>query len=222
MATQTIPKIDMQPRDRVGSRYANRLRKAGQLPAVIYGHKQETLHVAVDAKEITDLLHENHQLLEVAISGKAEPCLIKALQWDHLGDKITHIDLTRVDLSETVEVDVTLELTGEPPALAEAGAILDRPTPTILVSCRADSIPDKIVHDISALTVEQPCTIADLALPEGVSAAIDSETVIAQIQIMAEVPDEEETVEAVADEPQVVGRADEKEGGDQPEGKDKE
>ena len=63
MATPKIPQVQVQPRERIGSRYAARLREAGRLPAVIYGHKKEPLHVSVDRRQVVDLLHTNAHLV---------------------------------------------------------------------------------------------------------------------------------------------------------------
>ncbi len=203
---QDIPTLETTARDKTGSRYSARLREAGQIPAVVYGHKQDPVHVAVDAQVITGLLHENTQLVNAQVAGKTEPCLIKDIQWDYLGDHIIHVDLARVDLSEEVEVEVELELTGDPKSLQEAGAVLDHPLSTVTVKCRADAIPERLIHDISELTTDAPITVADLTLPAGVVAVTDPETIIAQVQIMAEI-EEEEAVEAEAaeGEPEVIG-----------------
>ncbi|MEX0655417.1 MAG: 50S ribosomal protein L25 [Phycisphaeraceae bacterium] len=211
MTTHEIPKVEARLRDRVGTRYAARLRKEGALPAVIYGHKQDPQSVAVDYRQFSDLLDDNAHLVEIHLDGKTEPCLIKDVQWDHLGVKLVHVDLARVDLTEEVEVEVELELTGEPKALEQAGAILDHPLQSIEIACRADAIPEIIKHDISELAVGDAVTVADLKLPAGVRAVTDAETVIAHIQVMEELSEEEE--EAAEAEPEVIGgRTEEEEG----------
>lgn len=221
MSTQTIPQVEAHKRDRLGTRYAARLRKEGQLPAVVYGHGQDPLHVAIGKHQITEIIHENHQLVELDIAGDRESCLIKDLQWDYLGDNIIHVDLTRVDLGEEVEVEVAVELTGEPAALNEEGAILDHPVTEVTIACRADSIPESISHDIEELTLENAATAGDLVLPSGVKLVTDAETVIAQIQIVQELPDEEETA-TDGDEPEVIGKAEDEGGEDAGGDEDKE
>jgi len=205
--SQDIPSLETSPREKLGTRYSQRLRETGQLPAVVYGHKQETVHVSVDAQTLTGLLHDNAHLINVIVEGKTEPCLIRDIQWDYLGDNIIHVDLGRVDLTEEVEVEIDLELTGDPKALQEAGAVLDHPVSAVTLKCLANAIPEKLVHNISELTAEAPITIADLVLPQGVTAVTEAQTIIAQIQIMAEV--EDETPEAAEGEPQVIGAASE-------------
>jgi len=133
MVSQNIPQIEAQPRDQLGSRHTARVRAAGQLPAVIYGHKQNPVHISFDQKQVTNLLHQHAHLIKVVIETKTEPCLVKSVQWDHLGSNILHLDLARVDLTETVIVEVDLELTGDPVGLKESGAFLQHPMDQIEV-----------------------------------------------------------------------------------------
>lgn len=211
MATQTLPRIETQPRERLGSRYAARIRQAGRLPAVVYGHNQDPLHLSVDARHFVEVLHGNAHLIEVVVGDNTEPALIKDVQWDHLGRQIIHVDLARVDLTEEVEVEVEVVLTGEPPALNEAGTVLDHPETVLEVRCLANNIPQRITVDVSELKVDEAITIGDLKLPEGVTAAGDPDTVIARISIVEELPEEEEVAEDAAAEPEVIGRAKEDE-----------
>src|SRR5699024_3138754 len=151
MAKNDVPQIQTQNRNKTGTRYSKRLRKEGRLPVVVYGHQKDTLHLSVDSREFGDILHRGAHLLEAQVDDKSEPVLVKAVQWDYLGENIVHVDLTRVDLSEQVDVELEIELTGEPKALEEEGAILAQPLTAVTVSCRADSIPEKLTHDIADL-----------------------------------------------------------------------
>ena len=197
MAKHEIPKITADQRSQLGTRYAARLRDTGRLPAVIYGHKQDPVHVSIDSREITDLLHHNMHVLEVDFDSKAEPCLIKAVQWNHLGTQILHLDLTRVDLTERVTTSVALRFIGEPVGLKEEGAIMTRPYNTIEVECQVVNIPNSIVVNVAELEITKPMTVADLEMPEGVTCTLEPETILASITIMAE---EEEPAEPVAEE----------------------
>ena len=206
MAKNDVPKVEGQLRERTGTRYARRLRAQGKLPANVYGRGQEPVAITVDAKRFAELLEHNAHLVQVAVGGKAEPVLIREVQWDHLGTQVVHADLTRVDMSQDVEVEIEVELTGEPAALEEEGALLSRETTSITISCRPDAIPDVLQHDISELGVNETVTVADLKLPDGVAAVSDPETVLGSIQIMAEEPEEEPEAEAVEGEPEVIGK----------------
>lgn len=211
MAKHEIPTVTSQPRPKLGTRYAARLRKEGQLPAVVYGHKQDNVPVTLDYRAFTDLLHHNVHLINLEVDSKREPCLIKDVQWDHLGSKIIHVDLARVDLSEEVDVEVEIVITGEPAALQQAGAVLSHPLDALEVRCRADEIPETITVDVGELGVNDAITVADLKLPEGVKAVTDAETVVAQITIVEEVPEEVEAEAAEGAEPEVIGRGGEEE-----------
>jgi len=208
MTTHDIPTLDSTTRTRTGTRYAQRDREAGRLPGVVYGHKQQPVHITLDAKAFADLLEDEAHLVAVTLDGKPEHCLIKAVQWDHLGKHMIHVDLARVDLGEEVEVEVELTLTGDAVGLEEEGAILENPVGSVTVKCRADSIPEHLEHDVSALKVGDSLTVADLVAPAGVQFTDDPETVIAFVSI-AEAIEEEEPVEAEEAEPEVIGKEEE-------------
>lgn len=207
MATRTTPRIDVQVRDKVGRRATASLREQGMLPAVIYGHKKDPVHVAVKHREFTDLLHQHTHLLEVAIDATVEPCLVKDIQWDHLGTTVIHVDLTRVDLTERVTVSVALDLVGQAAGLKEAGTILDHPLSEIEVTCLASNIPDAIRVDVRELDIDQSITIGQLDLPEGVDAAGNPNTIIAAVKMLSITEDdEEEPAEGAGNEPEIIGK----------------
>jgi large subunit ribosomal protein L25 len=89
--------------------------------------------------------------------------------------------------------------------MEQEGAVLNHPQAMLTIKCAANNIPDQIIVDVSKLTLEDTLTVADLMLPEGVVAADDPETLIAQIQIQEELPEEEEA-EPAEGEPEVIGR----------------
>ena len=212
---QDTPTLKAEKRERTGSRYAARIREQGLMPGVIYGHGEDVVSISLDAKEVWDTLHEHAHLLNIEVDGKSEPCLVKEVQWDHLGSKIIHIDLARVNLSEQVEVEVTLELVGEAKALETPGAVLNHERDVISVKCRADSIPELISLDITDLTVETAKTLADVTLPDGVELVDEPEMVLASINIVQEMPDEEEGEAADGAEPEVIGKQESDDNGDE-------
>lgn len=205
MNATTQPKIHAEVRERTGSRYAARARAKGMLPGVIYGHKQDPIHVSVAAKELIELLHHNAHLIEVEVAGKSEPCLVKDVQWDHLGKRIIHVDLTRVNLSEEVEVELELQLIGEAIGLKQVGALLEQAAAKIEVKCRADAIPELLTHDVSAMEVGDSILVSDLKLPAGVTAVTDPDTLVAHLSVTKE--EAEEEVAEGADQPEVIGKA---------------
>ncbi|MEM9418475.1 MAG: 50S ribosomal protein L25 [Planctomycetota bacterium] len=203
------PTLEAQTRTKLGSRYSIRLREQGQLPAVIYGHKQDPLHVSVDARALHDVLVSGAHVIEIQVDGKAEPCLIKDVQYDYLDTTPVHVDLTRVDLNEEVELELEVVFKGEPAALNEAGAMLSTPHTAVTVSCKANAIPDELVCDISELGLEDSIHAEDLKLPAGVTLSMEANILLAQIVIQQAVADTDDA-EAGDGEPEVIGaKADE-------------
>ncbi|MEM9296673.1 MAG: 50S ribosomal protein L25 [Planctomycetota bacterium] len=198
-----IPTLAAQARDRVGTRYARRLRDTGQIPAVVYGHKQDPVAIALNLRDIDDAIHHGAHTLRIKLPEGEETCLVRDIQRDHLGDKLVHVDLARVDLSETVQIEVDLEFHGESPALKEAGSVLLHEMQTLTIACRADSVPEAIRVDTSALSRDHHITVADVELPAGVTAADDPGKLVASISFVKAAPAEDETAEG--DQPEVIG-----------------
>ena len=208
MTEHRIPQIHVERRTALGSRPTGRLRLSGRLPAVIYGHQQDPVHVSADAQQVADLLHGKAHVFEVVLDEQTEACLVKDVQWNHLGDEILHIDLARVNLSEIVTVEVELDFVGDAVGLKEAGTVLDHPHTSIQVKCRVSEIPETIRADVAPLAVNDTLTVADLELPPGVVCALPADTVLAAVRLLAvAAADEElEPVEEGEAEPEVIGR----------------
>lgn len=204
-----IPTIQVEPRQALGSRYSVRLRKTGKLPAVIYGHKQDPVHITVDYKELHTHLHNNAHLLNAQLAGKTESVLIRDVQWDHLGSQIVHVDLARVDLNERVTIEVPLKFVGDAPGLKNEGAILEHPITEIEVEALVTEIPDEVSVDVSGLNLGDTITVADLKLPANVTTTLDPETIIATISVVAEQPEVEAGDQPA--EPKLIGRKGEEE-----------
>lgn len=202
MAT-TTPTLQSEPREKIGSRYAKRLRDAGRLPVVIYGHGHDPVHASVDGREFHDVLAHHARLVEVNVDGTPTPCLIKDVQYCYLDRDPVHVDLAIVNLDEEVEIEVGIELVGEAVGLKLAGAMLDQQMITLTISCKANNIPDAIVHDITDLDAETPVHVSDLTLPAGVTAVDDADKLVAHI-IVQSVQEESEADEDAAAEPAVV------------------
>jgi large subunit ribosomal protein L25 len=164
------PILTATRRDRLGSRYAKRFREAGKLPAVMYGHGQEPIPIAVDAKEALSHIHRGEKVFKIALDGATGPdagqiVLLKELQFDYLGTNIVHADFARVDLTERVRTRVPVRLIGEAKGLKEAGAILMHPVGELEIECRVTDMPDALEVDISGLQVGQSITAGQVRLP---------------------------------------------------------
>src|SRR3954471_24233200 len=159
--------ITAKPRNELGSRANKRLRDSGMLPGVIYGHKEAVVPITLPKKEVVNHLHHGAHLFEVGLDGKKETVLVKEVQYDHLGAEVLHVDFARVSLDEKVEVTVPLELKGEPKGAADGG-VLQQINSELDVECLVAEIPDKIVHNVSEMALNDVVHIKDLKLPPGV------------------------------------------------------
>ena len=153
--------------------------------------------------------------MSLAERGASTPeSLLSGEEWDHLSKHIIHVDLARVDLNEEVEIELELKLEGEAVGLKVAGAVLEQAAATIEVRCRANAIPEFLTHDVSALEVGDSVLVSDLTLPAGVTAVSDADTLVAHISVTKEEAEEEAAAEG-ADEPEVIGKAEDKEEDDE-------
>ncbi len=165
-----------------GSRAAQKLRKAGRIPAVIYGHKEAVVAVTVDAKELHRAIVLQHaRVLDLKVGGKTETVLIRELQWDHLGSEMVHADFARVSKDEKVRVTVPVKLKNAPKSMG--GGVLDQPFHQVHIECLAIAIPDSITIDITNLTMGNPIHVSDLSLPEGVKVLEAPEGVVVQLKM---------------------------------------
>src|SRR5262245_38652108 len=110
--TMQIAQLPAEKREAHGTKAARRLRKDGKLPAIVYGHGQPPEPVVVPIRELRNLVEHGAHLVELRVNGTAEQCLIKDVQFDHLGITPVHADFTRVDLNERVKVRVPFEFKG--------------------------------------------------------------------------------------------------------------
>jgi large subunit ribosomal protein L25 len=181
-----VPTIQAAPRDRTGSRYSKRLRAAGRLPAVIYGHGSDPLSVHVDEKITITALKKGLHVMNLEIEGKGtETCLVKDLQFGFMGDDVIHMDLARVNLDEIVTVTVSLEFFGAPEAAKKSGTVVVHELADIQVRCKVRDIPEHVRVDMTTMTGET-FTAGDLKFASGVELATDPHAVIVRVQTVKE------------------------------------
>src|SRR2546421_7763674 len=208
MATQSA-NVTTDPRPQLGSRANKRLRDSGQLPGVIYGHKEAVVPVTLPKKELVNHLHRGAHLFDLSLDGKSEKVLVKEVQYDHLGLELIHVDFARVSLDEKVEVTVPLELKGEPKGEAEGG-VLQQIISELEIECLVTDIPEIIRHNVSEMALNDVLHIKELQLPPGVRCLQDEDLIVATVKEVLEeaaVP----VVEEGPAEPEVIGRKPEEE-----------
>jgi large subunit ribosomal protein L25 len=215
--------IEVQSRDEeVGSGAARRLRRAGMIPAVVYGGDRESKAITVPRRALIELLKKGGRenavfLLKLAGSDKQRNCMVKELEVDPISREILHVDFLRIDMAAKVEVSVHVELLGEPLGVRNEGGILDHVNREVEVSCLPGDIPRQLELDVSGLRIGDHVAAGDLTLPDGVELLTEPDRVLASVVAprLAEEPEEEEEallIEAEQVEPEVVGRGKAEEG----------
>jgi large subunit ribosomal protein L25 len=185
MKKQQAPTVEAKPREKVGTIYARRLRKAGRLPGVIYGHKQEPVAISVEEDELLAHLRHGTHVLTIDVEGaRPQTCLVKELQFGYLGDNVIHVDFARVSLEEEVEVRVHLNFVGEPHAAARGGAILNHDLTDLEVICRVNEIPEEIKVDLTKMGEGLLLTVGDLDLPSHVKSNVPPDTPVAHVSFV--------------------------------------
>jgi len=185
-----------------GTRVARRLRKAGRVPGVIYGHKQDVVPITLAGTDVDAMIKAATHLAELDLGGKTETVLIRDVQWDHLGKAILHVDFARVDKGELIETEVSLDYRGTPQGAVDGG-VLEQLIHKLTIKCPADSIPDSIKVDVSHLKVDEGVHVRDLVLPPGVLADADPEVLLVHL-VLRQSTDESTEAGGDAVQPEVI------------------
>ena len=149
--------LTLEPREERGSRANRRLRRAGNVPGVIYGIESDTVSFKVDARRLRPVLAEGHALFDIEVDGgKREPVIVKDQQRDPVRGHVLHIDLLKVRLDEKIQTTVALELEGveDAPGVKEGG-VLEHVTRELNVEALPTAVPDRIVADVSGLGIAE-------------------------------------------------------------------
>lgn len=202
--------LHVELRETRGKRRTRRLRNAGSIPAVLYGHGQETISLSVPAGRLETAVRHGSRL--VMLTGAVtEQAFVRDLQWDTWGTHVLHVDFTRISEHEKVEVEVQVELRGEAPGVREGG-VVEQLLHQVELECEASSIPDKLHVNINLLKLGDTITVAELEIPENATVLRDPEQVVVQC-VEPVVEPEEEIAGAEEAEPEVIGRKPEDEEG---------
>ncbi|MBS3820372.1 MAG: 50S ribosomal protein L25 [Phycisphaerae bacterium] len=208
MAESKIPVIKATHRETSGTRVARRLRKTGQIPAVVYGHGEETLPVSVEGHEIELVLLHGERLLELDLEGKSENVLLKEVQYDTFGQDVLHVDLNRVNLDERIEVAVPVVLVGTAEGMKEGG-VLQQPVTEIHIQIAVRDLPEEIEVRVNDLKIWDKISLGEVELPAGATLLDDPDEVLCNvIEISEEELELEEEGEAPL-QPEVIGEAEE-------------
>ena len=201
-----IVTLETSKREGKGSKKAARHRKAGNVPAVVYGHKEATESVVVNRDALLHAVKHKARVVDLKSATSTQKALITELQWDHLGKELLHADFKRVDVNERIAVTVPIELRGIAPGVTGGGA-LDQPMYMLHVECLAIAVPESVRVNIGELQIGAAIHVRELHLPEGVKPLDEPDAVVVQVKApLAEAGAEPGAPVAEQAEPEVIGR----------------
>ncbi len=195
--------LQAERREHTGSQGAAAIRRQGRIPAIVYGHKQEPIAISLNAHDFVEGLHHGHRLLEVTIAGNTEKMIVKELQYDHLGRTILHADLMRVDVTERIKMDISLELKGVPKGTQEGG-VLESHMDHLEVECLAIDIPESFTVSVKELDVGQSLYARDVKLPDGVRLITQPDLIVATCRVLQEAKTTEQIEAETPVAPEVI------------------
>lgn len=196
-------------RDKTGRSEARRMRRAGFIPAVLYGRGVDTIHLLLKEDEFNHSLHKvagGNVLIDLKIKGetKSRPVIIKEIQQDPVYDRTWHVDLQVVRLDEKIKIKVPIAVKGESPGV-KAGGILEHILREIEVECLPRNIPEKIEVDIGTLEIGDNIHLKDLTFPPGVIVVDDKDTAILSV-VPPKAEEKEVPPEEAVTEPELIRR----------------
>jgi large subunit ribosomal protein L25 len=208
MAQTTI--LEAKVRTGAGSIATRKVRREGMIPAVLYGHKEPTLVLAIPHGEFEAIVRSGQRMIDLKIDSKQQKALIKDVQYDHMGDEILHVDFARVSLTERITLSVPVVMAGHAPGQAEGG-VLDMVLKSLEVKCLPTNIPENIKVSISELKIGDSIFVKNVPPIEGVEILNDPEAIVVTVHAPREevvaAPEEAAVVEGAAApaEPEVIG-----------------
>lgn len=164
-----------------GSRSTNRLRRDGQVPAVVYGLGNEPVAVTVPWPELRRALSTDagaNALITLEYDGNKDLTIVKDLQRDPVRRDVLHVDFLRVDPDATVAVEVPIRIVGEAKEVENNRGIAEQSMTSITVQTKPADIPSHFDVDITDLTVGTSITVSQLVLPDGVTTDVDPDAAV--------------------------------------------
>lgn len=192
-------KITAEQRTEFGKGAARRIRRENKIPAVIYGHGAEPIHVTLPGHATMMALkhHGQNALLELDLDGKTQLALTKQVQIDHIRRLIEHIDFVAVRAGEKVTVEVPVHIVGD----SAPGTLVVTDHAAITVEAEATHVPEGLEIDLEGAEAGTQIHAKDIALPQGVTLVLDGETLIVNVtaaQSAAQLEADLESAEAEA------------------------
>ena len=183
-----------------GSRPSRRLRAAGKVPAVLYGHGTDPMALSVDSRELRNALTGDaglNALITVRVDSESHLAMARHLQRHPVRGTVDHVDFVIVRRDEIVTAEVPIALVGEPTEVNQNDGIVEQQLFSLTIKAKPMDIPSGLEADISGLVIGEAVRVGDLKLPTGVETEVDPEdsVVVGQPPAVVELPEEAEAAE---------------------------
>ena len=195
--------LNARKRTELGKNAVRQLRKVGDIPAILYGHKEEPMALTLSEHDVHLAIDHGERLITLDIDGEPTSALFKDIQWDTYGREILHADFTRIDINEIVEVTMPVDLVGTPMGCKEGG-VLTQTTTEVTIKCPACYIPEQLKVIVNGLKLNGKLHLSDIKLPRATELVCDPETVLCTCAELAETPEPAEG--EAPTEPEVIGK----------------
>jgi large subunit ribosomal protein L25 len=217
--------IEAQMRTPGGKNVNRRLRNSGIIPAVLYGPGKESIAISVDPQIVQDILHSEsgrNSIFTINLDGSAQNnSMVKDYQLDPVQGELIHVDFIQIAMDRRLQLDVNIEIVGEPKGVKIGGGIMDFVTRSIEVECLPADIPESIKVDVSHLDINDYIRVNNIEVDPKVKVLSDPEVVVVTIipPVKEEEPVAEEEAAAEAEEPEVIKKGKPSEEGEEEEKK---
>jgi len=165
-----------------GTRSSRRLRRAGRIPAAVYGLSQDPVSIDVDWPDLRRVLTTDagvNAVIHLEFDGAKQMSIVKDIQRHPVRRDVIHVDFLRIDPKQDVTVDVPIVMIGEAKEVSDADGMVDQNLFSLTVNAAPDSIPNELEIDISDLVIGDSKRVGDIALPAGVTTDVDVEETVA-------------------------------------------
>jgi large subunit ribosomal protein L25 len=189
--------LNAQHRD-VSKRSAKRLRREGEVPAMLYGYDIGNIPIRIPVLELRRTLTQagGSQLIELRIGdGQSQPVLAREIQRNVLTGDPIHVDFLAVNMAEKITAEVAVVLVGEPAAVAEGEGMLLQGATSVEIECLPGDLVPSLELDVSGLELNESLFVSDLQAPAGIAILSDPDEMVAQVAYEERLPEEEEEEE---------------------------
>ena len=215
-----ISNLEAEPRKPGTKNDARRVRKAGRIPAVVYGAGKDSSPVSVDPRQVARILHSasgHNTIFDLSLDGERSKAMIVDWQYEPIKGSLLHIDLKRIAMDQKLTVNVPIVLKGEAAGVKQQGGILEQTLREVEVECLPQDIPTEITLDVSELVFGKVLRVQDLPKSDKLTFVSDENQPVAHIisvkEEVAPTPEAAAAEAAAPTEPEVIKKGKQEEEG---------